>query len=64
MLKRILGAIILVPIVLMFSFWGVNFVAGVLSGEVNLGYWIMDHKFIIGLVVAFFVFKFVNPFKK
>lgn len=64
MIKRILGVIILVPIVIMFSFWGVEFVSGILAGSINLGTWIMEHKFIIGLIVAYFVFKFVNPFKK
>lgn len=64
MIKRILGAIILVPIVIIFSMWGVNFISDVAVGEINLGAWLLDHRFIIGLVVAYFVFKFINPFKK
>ena len=64
MIKRILGTVILVPIVIIFSFWAVNFVTGVFTGTINLTAWILDNKFIIGLVTAFFVFRYLNPFKK
>ena len=64
MIKRILGTVILVPVVLIFSFWAVNFVTGVCAGEINLMAWILDNKFIIGLVTAYFVFRYLNPFKK
>ena len=64
MIKRILGTVILVPVVLIFSFWAVNFVTGVYAGEINLMAWILDNKFIIGLVTAYFVFRYLNPFKK
>ena len=64
MLKKLLGAILIVPVVILLSLWGVNFISGVLTGEVNLVTFILDHKILIALVLAYFGFKYLNPFNK
>ena len=64
MIKKILGAIFLIPIVILLAFWGINFILGVLSGNISLIDYIANHKVIIGLVAAYFIYKFLNPFKK
>lgn len=64
MLKKLLGAIILVPVVILLSLWGVNFISGVLTGEINLVTFIVSHKVIIALVLAYLGFKYLNPFNR
>lgn len=56
-MKRVFGGILAIPVVLLISFWCVNFVSGVLAGEIQLVTYLMEHKFIIGCVLAFFVYK-------
>lgn len=64
MIKRILGTVILIPIAIIFSFWAVNFVTGVIAGTINLTAWILSNKVVIGLILAYLVFRYLNPFKK
>lgn len=64
MLKRILGGMILIPIAILLAFWGVNFITGVLSGNVSLSAFLVDHRVLIGLIVAYFVYKWIRPGKK
>lgn len=64
MIKRALGIALLIPVVFLVSLWGVNIVSGVMAGDINVVCFIMEHKLIISIIVAYFVFKFVNPFNK
>lgn len=64
MIKKILGAVFLIPIVILLAFWVVNFVIGVLTGDIILIDFIASHRIMIGLVAAYFIYKFLNPFKK
>lgn len=64
MLKRILGAMIMVPVILIFAGWGVNLVVDILAGNIDLIAYLQAHKVIIAIIVTYLVFKHVNPFKK
>ena len=59
-MKRIFGGILAIPVILIFSFWCVNFVSGLLAGDINLVTFLMEHKFIIGCALAFVVYKLLK----
>lgn len=63
MVKRIIGVVFLVPVAILLGFWCVNFVGAVMAGDINIVSYLLQHKVAIGLILAYFVFKFLNPFK-
>ena len=63
-MKKVLCAILLVPIVLSVAYWIVNFGTGLMTGEVNFVTWIVDHKALLTFIVCFVLLGFVGPFKK
>lgn len=59
-MKHIIGGILAIPVILIFSFWCVNFATGILSGEISLVTFLADHKFIIGCILAFVVYNLLK----
>ena len=64
MVGKILWTVILIPIVIAVAFWGVNLITGIVTGQISLAEFLMDHRFLIGLVATYFIFKHVSPFRK
>lgn len=64
MIKRILGAMILVPVIILATFWCVNFTGDVLTGKIDLIAFLIEHKLIISLIAAYFVIRWIHPFRK
>ena len=56
-MKRVFGGILAIPVILIFSFWCVNLVSGILAGEINMVTFLMEHKIIIACALAFIVYK-------
>ena len=63
-MKKVLCAILLVPIVLSVAYWIVNFGTGLMTGEVNFVAWVVSHKALLTFIVCFVLLGFVGPFKK
>lgn len=63
-MKKVLCALLLVPIVLSVAYWLVNFGTGILTGDVNFVCWIVEHKVLLTFIVCFVLLGFVGPFKK
>ncbi len=63
-MRRILWSMIMVPIIIIVSFWGVNFASGVLSGEIDLAAWIVDHRMLFVFLACYFLIRFLNPFRQ
>lgn len=64
MVKRILGFLILVPIVLILATWVVNVFLGIISGDISIIAFLEANRVLIVIILTFLVFKFLNPFKK
>ena len=56
-MKKLFGGILAIPVIIIFSFWAVNLTSGILSGEISFAAYLMEHKFIIGIALAFVVYK-------
>lgn len=60
LIEKWMATVLLIPVIAIVSFLGVNFVSDVLVGDINIITWVSDHRFIIGLVCAWIVFKVVK----
>lgn len=63
-MKKVLFAIFMVPVILILAYWIVNFGSGILTGEVNIVTWVLDHKILLTFIVCYTILSFVGPFKK
>lgn len=63
-MKRVLYALLLVPVALCVAYGGVNFVSAVIHGDMSILSWIQDHKFILAFVACYVGLQFIGPFKK
>ena len=63
-MKKILIALILVPIALCLATGGVNIISGIISGDISVLAWIQDHRVILAFIACYIVLTFVGPFKK
>lgn len=63
-MKKVLCALLLVPIVLSVGYWAAGFITGLLAGEIDLIAWIIAHKILLTFIVCFILLGFVGPFKK
>lgn len=63
-MRRILWSMLMVPVVLIVAFWSVNFASGVLSGEIDLTVWIVDHRMLFVFLVCYMLIRFLNPFRR
>ena len=63
-MKRIIFALLLVPLALSAAYGGVNLVNDVLSGNLDLLAWIEEHKVILAFVVCYLILTFIGPFKR
>lgn len=62
-MKKVLCALLLVPIVLSIVYWAIGFGTGLVAGEISLVPWIVEHKILLTFIACFILLGFVGPFK-
>lgn len=62
-MKKVLCALLLVPIVLSVGYWAIGFVTGLIAGEISLMAWVVEHKIILTFILCFILLGFIGPFK-
>ena len=63
-MKRVIFALLLVPLALAAAYGGVNLVTDITSGNVNLLAWIRDHEVIIAFIGCYLLLTYIGPFKR
>lgn len=63
-MRRVLYAMLMVPIALCVAYGLINFGSDIVSGNLNVFDWIADHKVILAFVGCYLVLQFIGPFKK
>lgn len=63
-MKRVICALLMVPIALCVIHWGVGIFNGISSGELNVFAWIGNHKTLLIFIACYIGLQFVGPFKK
>ena len=63
-MKRIIYALIMVPVALAVAYWIGNFGADVVNGNFDVLAFLSNHKVIIAFVVCYVGLQFIGPFKK
>lgn len=63
-MKKIIVALLMVPVALCLAYGAVNLVGGVASGEINLLEWIGEHKVALAFAGCYMLLTFVGPFKR
>ena len=63
-MKRIIYALVMVPIALAVAYWIGNFGSDVIHGNIDVVAFLKDHKAIIAFIVCYLGLQFIGPFKK
>ena len=63
-MKRIIYALIMVPVALAVAYWIGNFGSDVIHGNFNVLEFLTDHKVIIAFAICYVGLQFIGPFKK
>lgn len=63
-MKRVIYAMLMVPLALCVAYGLVNFGTDIVSGNLNILDWIANHKVILAFVACYIGLQFVGPFKK
>jgi hypothetical protein len=63
-MKRVIYAMLMVPLALCVAYGLVNFGSDVVSGNLNILDWIASHKVILAFMACYIGLQFVGPFKK
>lgn len=63
-MKRVIYAMIMVPVALAVAYWIANFGSDVLHGNIDILGFIKDHKVVLAFVVCYIGLQFIGPFKK
>lgn len=63
-MKRIIIALLMVPIALCVAYGGVNLVTDVIDGNLNVLTWVQEHKVILAFVGCYILLTFIGPFKR
>lgn len=64
MIKKILFGLFVVPLVLILAIGVVNFISAVISGDISLSTWILDHKLLLAIGLCFIAIRYLNPWRK
>lgn len=63
-MKKIILALLLVPVALCLAYGAVNLFSGVISGEINLLDWIAEHKVALAFAACYTLLTFIGPFRR
>jgi len=63
-MKRIIYALLMVPLALCVAYGLVNFASDIISGELSLIGWVSDHKVLLVFIVCYLGLGLIGPFKK
>ncbi len=63
-MKRVIYAMLMVPLALCVAYGLVNFGTDIVSGNLNILDWIAGHKVILAFVACYIGLQFIGPFKK
>ncbi len=63
-MKRVIYAMLMVPLALCVAYGLVNFGSDIVSGNLNILDWIASHKVILAFLACYIGLQFVGPFKK
>lgn len=63
-MKRVIYAMLMVPLALCVAYGLVNFGSDIVSGNLNVLDWIASHKVILAFLACYIGLQFVGPFKK
>jgi hypothetical protein len=63
-MKRVIYAMLMVPLALCVAYGLVNFGSDIVSGNLNVLDWIANHKVILAFLACYIGLQFVGPFKK
>ena len=63
-MKRVIYAMLMVPIALCVAYGVINFGTDIINGDVSFIGWIADHKGILAFVGCYVLLQFIGPFKK
>lgn len=63
-MRKIIVALLMVPVALCLAYGAVNLVGGITSGEINLLTWIAEHKVALAFAACYVFLTFIGPFKR
>ena len=63
-MKRVIYAMLMVPLALCVAYGLVNFGSDIVSGNLNVLDWIASHKVVLAFLACYIGLQFVGPFKK
>ena len=63
-MKRVIYAMLMVPLALCVAYGLVNFGSDIVSGNLNVLDWIASHKVVLAFLACYIGLQFVGSFKK